>query len=420
MNRANGPGPRSYATHANAASRGVQPSFVTMQMAIVDMVRVSIPVQSCIRRISNWCLCNGVEITEGNGRLVDEFGRIVKPAYVTFLRDAIEVIHVCGFVPWIVAEQDGARFPRVLPLGCFAWHVEVVSDATVDAHIERGNGNPEGSKRRRVSDVYRYRVTIMHGDIDESRVRIIDWMPPRAGAACVSPLQGVYENYIFTQQTREMLHNIAMHNCRKHIYFSEQINTQQLNATSGLNLLDDFRRYALTGERAAAPAGHVRMQANNGRPLNSANDAHMHWIHETFDHAIAAHVLPPNTEAHEIQPIAIDDHHLHQDTVFQHTVHTYFDLPYSVARSTITEKATQHEQLLSEEQYTNIRNMCNFLQFAAERTYTEIFKVSRVQVRLRARPRISMSSADDVKKLFECQVFTQRDVFQLRSMFLNQ
>ena len=57
---------------------------------------------------------------------------------------------------------------------------------------------------------------------------------------------------------------------------------------------------------------------------------------------------------------------------------------------------------------------------SAEQTYSAIFSAPRVQVRLRARPRLAMNSADDVKKLFECGVFTQRDVFQLRTMFLQQ
>ena len=108
----------------SAHASGPRPA-ASQQAAIIDMVTRSVPVQACIRRLANWCLCNGVEILEGDGRLVEAFGRIVKPAHTAFLRDALEVMFVCGFVPWVVSEKDGARFPVVLPLGSFAWNVEI-------------------------------------------------------------------------------------------------------------------------------------------------------------------------------------------------------------------------------------------------------------------------------------------------------
>ena len=61
----------------------------------------------------------------------------------------------------------GLIFAKVLPLGCFAWHVEVVSQDAVGAHMDGGGGKDGGklggkggtdgasaSKRRRASDVY--------------------------------------------------------------------------------------------------------------------------------------------------------------------------------------------------------------------------------------------------------------------------
>lgn len=404
------------------------------QAAIIEMARTSIPVLTCIRRLTNWCLSNGVEITEGSGRLNEEFGRIVKPAYTTFLRDALEAMFVCGFVPWFVAEHDGARFAKVLPLGCFAWHVEVASQDAVGAHMDGGkDGGTAGgtaggkdstthgasaSKRRRVSDVYRYRVTMLHGDIEDSRVRIIDWLPPRPSATA-SPLHEIFEAYSELAATRAQLRDVATHNSRKHVYFTEQIAPGQLGSTGGLNLLDEFRRYTLTGKPSMVPP-HMRMWSNDGRRLESVNDAHLHWIRNEFEDSTTTHVLPPNVEAHEMQPIPVDDYLVNRENGFQHMVHAFFNLPYSTARASVNDQSTQHEQLLSEEQYTNIRSLCNFLQATAEQTYSAIFSAPRVQVRLRARPRLTMNSADDVKKLFECGVFTQRDVFQLRTMFLQQ
>jgi len=287
----------------------------------------------------------------------------------------------------------------------------VIEGKPAYAHLEDG-----GNKRRRASDVYRYRVTMLHGDIEESRVQIIDWLPPRPNATA-SPLHEIFQAYSELHATRARLKAVAAYNSQKHVYFTGQIAPGQLGSTGSLNLLDEFRRYTITGKHSMLPP-HMRMWANDDRRLESVNDAHLHWIRNQFEDSTATHVLPPNVEAHEMQPISVDDYLMQQENDFQHTVHAFCNLPYSIARSSVSDQATQHEQLLSEEQYTNIRSLCNFLQTVAEHTYAKIFAAPRVQVRLCARPRLAMNNADDVKKLFECGMFTQRDVFRLRTMFL--
>ena len=145
---------------------------------------------------------------------------------------------------------------------------------------------------------------MLHGDIEESRVQIIDWLPPRPSATA-SPLHEIFHAYSELTATRAHLKDIATHNSRKHVYFTEQIAPGQLGSTGDLNLLDEFRRYTLTGKHSMLPP-HMRMWANDGRRLESVNDAHLHWIRNEFEDSTATHVLPPNVEAHEMQPITVD------------------------------------------------------------------------------------------------------------------
>ena len=74
---------------------------------------------------------------------------------------------------------------------------------------------------------------------------------------------------------------------------------------------------------------------------------------------------------------------------------------------------------LLDEQYTNIRCICDFLEKLGEDTYRIIYKTTHVKFSLRARPRLSISNADDIKKLTEAGILTQRDTFKLRRMFLE-
>ena len=51
-----------------------------------------------------------------------------------------------------------------------------------------------------------------------------------------------------------------------------------------------------------------------------------------------------------------------------HAVHVLFDLPYSVIVHSAQDRSKAAEHLLSEEQYTNVRALCDFLQTIAEQT----------------------------------------------------
>lgn len=382
------------------------------QKNIIEMARSDIAVQSCIRRLGNWCLCNGIEITEGGSKLKSRFASELMPRIQEFLRRSIEAIFVCGFVPWYVVDDHGLRYPVVLPLGCFSWNTEIV-DRTRNTHA---SDTAHDSKRRKQYHVYKYAIQIMHGDIRADMVQIVDFTPPRVGTS-TSPMQSLYTLFCEANASREMLRNIVAFNSQKHVYFSEKINFNELGASSGLSLLDEFRRYTVSGRSTDRD---VKMFTQRGKQLNSVIDAHMHWINNQFDETIEKHLLPPNMEACELQSIKVDDHIKIQDVVFQHQVHMFFDLPYSIGARSALEKVNHTEHLLSEEQYTNIRCLCDFLQRLTETVYRDIFKTEGVEVILRARPRLTLTGAEDIKKLFECNVLTQRDAFKLRHMFLNQ
>ena len=160
--------------------------------------------------------------------------------------------------------------------------------------------------------------------------------------------------------------------------------------TSGIALLDEFRHYTITGEFAERES--TRFKTRTGQVLPNMNDANFHWIRSEFQDAnTEPRILPPNVEAKEMQQIQIDDYLLQQSGWFEHAVHMFFDLPYSITtQSTRRDRMTNQEtRVLSEEQYTNIRGLCNFLQTVGELTYTKMYKCKNCAFTLHARPKVN-------------------------------
>jgi hypothetical protein len=217
-------------------------------------------------------------------------------------------------------------------------------------------------------------------------------------------------------QVKEMLLSVAQYNSKKHIYFTEKVKFNEMGSSSGITLLDEFRRYTLTGKSSDTS----RLKSRVGDSISNINDANIYWVREEFeqDAQTKTHVLPPNMEANEMQGITVDEFIRVQHQLYDHQVHLLFNLPHAITNISSRDRSKQEDHTLSEEQYANIRGLCDFLQRVAETTYADIYDAPHVQCVLRARPRLSIGNSDDVKKLFECGVFTQRDAFALRHMFL--
>ena len=75
-----------------------------------------------------------------------------------------------------------------------------------------------------------------------------------------------------------------------------KINMAELGAPNGIHLLDEFRRYSITGKHS-----DIRMRTTSGTNLRTVNDAHFHWIKDTFRDVANTHELSPNVEAHTVK-----------------------------------------------------------------------------------------------------------------------
>ena len=278
------------------------PHVTTQQREIVLMCRESVPIATCLRRLANWCLSNGVDISEGGSKLKAEFQKPMLVAYRDFFRDVIECIYVCGFVPWYEGDVGGVKVPRVLPLGSFVWRVETqqnASRAVSKTASEDQEAAPEERERKRHKrELYEYKLSIVHGDVKESAVHIIPFLPARINAP-ISPLQGLYFRYVTLQSSLQMMQEMASFNSQKHCLFSEKISFNELGTTSGIALLDEFRHYTITGKFTERDS--TRFRTRTGQVLSNINDANYYWIDSEFrddnQHHDAVHPSRPHDES---------------------------------------------------------------------------------------------------------------------------
>lgn len=372
----------------------------------IQLVRNEPTVCSCIRRLRNFALVDGFEFKEKESKLKPELRQKIDNAYMDLLAGAMEMMFVCGFVAYYTRRKEGLAFPVLLPLGSFVWSVEET---------------PKGSE-----EIFRYKINMLVSNIDEDDVTILPWHSPTPASihhGLQSPLSHIMALYRNLQTFLAYKNKVAIYNAKKHVVMTERVDLKD-QTTDGIMLLDEFRRYNVMGNHPAVSHQHrLQLRASGGqqRSTDSVNDANWHWLQTAFPEqdSVDAKLLPPNTDTHELNEIKYEASEGEVEQ-FTKTVHMFFDLPppsHSMGRA-----ATAEMTLLSREQFTNIRLLCDFLQRLACQAYCKCFKTDLREVECIIDPqsRLSINSCDDVKKLMEAEIMTPGDRFVVRNMFLHR
>lgn len=358
-------------------------------------------ISSCIRRIRNYCLIDGFTIQERFQPLDSKFQNSIRDAFMAFLQNTLDLYFMCGFVPFVVRKQNGVFVPMALPLGTFTWTVEPA---------------PERS-----SKILQYKVRIIKGNVKEEDVKIHEMVTP-AGVVdeLQSPLAALLEHHMRLQEVLNVSVAIEKHNAQKHILISETIDLKD-QTTNGIMLLDEFRRYNISGwHPAAAQATALRMKTiNGGAKTQSVNDANMHWVQSQFedDKSVHATMLPPNMSVTELQNIRRENDLEQERNHWSSLVHSFFDIPSPEAPQGKVNSAEAN--LLSREQFTNIRYICDMLERVVETAYKECYETKHhVVCKIDPQSRLSVNTTEDVKKLVESGMLDPSDKNRVRQMFM--
>lgn len=393
---------------------------------MTQWLRTEPVVSACIQRLINSCLAQDIKLTERGADLKPALHKMLTYHYTHMLRQAIEIAVLTGFVPFYVRRRNGVPLPFIPELGTFTWSVEVVPSRT---NQPSKGADGVGIKRRRfeTSCLVRYRVRMNIGDVKDDEVNIVPWQSPIVvpDMRMPSPMQYLFTQHELYRETVNFVIEKERWNTHKHLVVTEKLDLKD-PTPSGMQLLDDVRRYSLTGQHnmMQGPMSHYYSRRDKSR-LESVVDANHAWVNSEFmkdDSSAQAvpHIMPPNSETSELTPIVYNDVMLQMREQYIHSVNVFFTGASTLATSH-KYFGTSGTELTSRSQQAYVLGMCRFLEHTAAMMYCACFDVAidAVHCSLTARSRLEITSVADIKALVECGVMTDQDKARVRSMYIG-
>lgn len=383
-----------------------------LQASLIDMACRDPDMVSCITRISNQVLNNDFEVKEGDKSVSPTLTALLNIKYKHFFRDCITASYVCGFVPYYIVKENGMRFPRSMPMGSYSWRVRA-------------------SEKKKQSNVSEYQLIILSGALSESDVHIFEVHTPvfdRGEYEICSPLNGMLQYYSIWKNASIKFEVANEWNSSKHITVTERIDVKD-QTTSGIQLLDEQRRYNLTGQHNNVVHDNLLRLTGNGTTASVAT---------AFNHAVitqfrddqscvvgskraAVHIMPPNTETGELSNMDTGTHMEESRSSYQKACYCFYGLTNlnELHSGHTTQDATAGT---NREQYACVIHMRSILNALGREVYAKCFEVDPQLVKfdIRALPRFEINTVADIKLMWEIGMLTPSDMAALRKTIMNQ
>lgn len=375
--------------------------------SLAELILKQPHTRACIDRLALACGLKDVKVTENGQRLKPEFDQTIALHMTTFLRQAVDLIYFCGFVPFVFRKVQGVKCPIALSLGSFAWSV---------GPIEKGKALEHAS-------LHQYQIKKISGTYDENEVLIMPrFLPDATGTHMSSPLDDLLSEFLTLQHYQLILKHTLSWNKNKHLVVSENVDLKD-QTTSGIQLLDEFRRYSLTGSVNNVDTGVMRLRTRQNKPLRTVADAMMHHVNQQFkgddeeESQASTHVMPPNVSVSELQPInlSFDIHQYYEDFISH--VYAFFDV--ARLQDMTNARSNTGGDNISRSQQNQVESLNIFLTRLATYAYAKCYDVpaTSVQVVLNIQSRISINSTDDIKKLHEAELLDPGHRKRIRTLF---
>ena len=402
---------------------------------LVFMLRNDAHVRGSLSRLQNSCVNVTMQWQEGGKDLVAPLDRHMRTHFDAFLRQAVEMCVYTGFVPFFVRRVGNVATPLCLPIGAFTWTTEFADDERKKGGAQGPAQTPEDNKPDRQLTFQRnmlmYRVRPKGScPVDAKSIYVFPFVAATAYSGRVgpfgllhSPLSGLLRLYVMREQVRQQITEVTLWNASKHICLSENVDLKD-QTTTGIQLLDELRRYKLTGAHAGVRDG-VRMRNRQNADISNVNEGQFQWIHAEFNQnatpGAQVHILPPNHEVTELAPVPHSEAMQYADDAFSRAMAAFFDVPVAAGQTESKGSgptASQSEQM-SKTQYEVVLNMTRFLSQLGEEVYALCFNTDRkgVQLSITPTPRVDLTGAGDVKDLLEAGVFREYDKAKLRKRY---
>lgn len=374
---------------------------------LIRMVRCEPCVKSCIHRICQSIMYNPVTITENGQPLKQNLQKHININLESFIYGCVEMAHVCGFVAFYIKREKGIPVFKILPWGTFTWFTQL-------------NHAPQAI------DLVKYEINYFGGNIKSEDIFVYNFVSPclipSNDGQVTSPLDVVYDYYCQKQLQLKTVMESEKWNVQKHIAITEKIDLKD-PTTTGLALLDDLRLYNLTGQHSGMQTHRLLHKGPSEQASNAARGT-FQWIQGVFsakdgEPQAQTHILPPNTEIHELGNVEYSQLYEFMCAQFEQAVFMYFDLsPISVNKLNTKVAEGQTTRF----QHNKIQAQARFCQKVIEFAYSLAFdvKLETVECIMKPMPRLQLESIDDIKTLTEVGILNQQDKMRTRGMFMER
>lgn len=372
------------------------------------MARCDPSVRTCISRYRSMCHTKSVQIRERGRDVKKELLMYMDAQMSAFLSDCIEMAFICGFVAFYVKKKNNRPEFFCLPMGTFSWTVKFCETPSEN-------------------DLLRYDVKCNCGGVTEKDIHVVNYIQPalRTGKESVnwSPMQQLLDLFILRNRQISAALVVEEWNERKHIAVTEKVDLKD-PTTSGLQLLDDLKRYNLTGKHGNMDRNSLlRLRTQNNTNIDTTTEGTFQWVHSVFGGPTGqpcadVHIMPPNTEVQELGNLQSNAMYEYFQDLFEKSVLSYFDIPGAyVPKNGSTDKESQ----MSGTQYKNITNMSRFCEKVTNAAYCVGFGANpdEVEVAIQATSRLELKSIADLKVLMETGIITPQDKMRLRKLLFE-
>lgn len=189
--------------------------------------------------------------------LASDLASFLEKHMCVFLQSALESLLVAGFVVFVIRTHElrgkTLEVPVALPLGAFTWSVQPVGRDT---------------KRRFVRDgaLYYLEITPLHHDFSGRELHVYQVTEPVPDQDPMpSRVDGILAEFLALQSFEATIRRIDTWNSVKHITTSEAVNAPRDQTTDGITLLDEFRRYIMSGEQSGINQHYMVMSGNGAQ-----------------------------------------------------------------------------------------------------------------------------------------------------------
>lgn len=341
-------------------------------------------VRSCFLSVINSCLQNEFQIQENNSKVKKDLMNKLNHPYALFFRNSITSALTCGFVAFVLRKQNGLTFPYALPVGTFKWSVERAKP-------------PPDYKSKDVCGLLWFKVSCNIEKIDDDAIFVFPFEDPvvyQSRNVLVTPMRGILHQY------RELMSCInksivcQQWNSSKHVVVTEQCDLKD-QTTSGLQLLDEQRRYYLTGHHNQMRHDNLlRLRNQDGLFQSTVAEGMFAHVRQEFDdydeHAPASkraccHIMPPNVQVTELGPLQDDTDINAIKERFARDVFTFFNVN-SNKLSGVSKSTVASVESMDEGEHRQHVQMCRFLERIGAYAYAKCFKIDTSNVKFVLRP----------------------------------